>query len=111
MSKSSKAKIKTLLRIKSPEKENKELNRSESFKDGAPASPEDKSEPPSPGPVSPGDSATLPGHILPTTAREKKRKKLFSFKLKLKKSRSKTEGDEVDFSDTTSELSSFSSLK
>lgn len=97
MSKSSKAKVKKLFRIKSPEKENKEF-----FRDGAPASPGDKSEPPSPGAFSLGD--TLPG-------KEKKSKKLFLFKLKLKKSRSKTEEDDVDFPDTISELSSFSSLR
>uniref|UniRef100_UPI003AAB7EE3 uncharacterized protein n=1 Tax=Centroberyx gerrardi TaxID=166262 RepID=UPI003AAB7EE3 len=112
MSKSSTLKVKNLFKVKSPDKENKELKRS--HRDGAPSSPTDKSAtlPASPGALSPGafsppEHATLPGDVVPTSPKEKKAKRLLSFKLKRKKSKRK-DGGELDFHETD-ELGSFNS--
>ncbi|XP_074548533.1 uncharacterized protein crybg1a [Halichoeres trimaculatus] len=114
MSKSGTLKVKNLFKIKSPDKESKELKRSNSLKnDGEATSPRRKSEtlPASPAvsPLSPGDTVTLPGDISPLSPKEKKKKKLLSFKLKRKKSKRK-DGGEVFFPETD-ELDSFHSLR
>ncbi|GAA6230852.1 mucin-17 isoform X1 [Lates japonicus] len=109
MSKSGTLKVKNLFKLKSPDKENKERKQSGSLKDGAATSPRDNSGtlPASPGPFSPGDSATLPDDVLPISPKEKKGKRLLSFRLKRKKSKRKA-GGEVFFPETD-ELDSFNS--
>ncbi|XP_051252202.1 uncharacterized protein crybg1a isoform X1 [Dicentrarchus labrax] len=101
--------LKGLFKLKSPEKESKERKQSGSLKDGA-TTPRDKSEtlPTSPGPLSPGDNATLTGDILPISPKVKKRR-LLSFKLKRKKSKRKDEGGGEVFFPETDELDSFNS--
>ncbi|XP_042244892.1 uncharacterized protein crybg1a isoform X1 [Thunnus maccoyii] len=109
MSKSSTLKVKKLFKIKSPDKENKELKRGGSHKDGAATLPA------SPGPISPGDNATLPADVSPISPKEKKGRRLLPFRLKRKKSKRKEEGGgggggggDVFFPETD-ELDSFSS--
>ncbi|XP_056249881.1 uncharacterized protein crybg1a [Seriola aureovittata] len=104
MSKSSTLKVKKLFKFKSPDKENKELNRSGSLKDGD----QSGTLPPSPGPFSPGDSATSPDDVVPISPKEKKGRRFLPFKLKRKKSKRKAEGGEVFFPETD-ELDSFNS--
>uniref|UniRef100_UPI0037E72918 very large A-kinase anchor protein n=1 Tax=Semicossyphus pulcher TaxID=241346 RepID=UPI0037E72918 len=114
MSKSSTLKVKSLFKIKSPDKESKELKRSQSLKkDGEATSPRRKSEtlPGSPGPLSPGDNVTLPGDLLPVSPKEKKVKRLLSFKLKRKKSKKKEGGGGEVFFPETDELDSFTSTR
>lgn len=108
MSKTSKLKVKGLFKLKSPHKENKELKRSGSLKDGVATSPRDKSGtlPLKPGPFSPEDIATFPNEALPISPKETKGTRLF--KLKQKKSKRKAEGGEVFFPNTD-ELDSFNS--
>ncbi|XP_033982165.1 microtubule-associated protein futsch isoform X2 [Trematomus bernacchii] len=111
MSKSSSLKVKNLFKIKSPDKESKERKQSASLKDVAASSPRDRSDtlPSNLGPLSPGDSVTLPGDVLPISPKEKKPKRLLSFKIKRKKSKQKEEaGGDVFF---TGELDSFQSNK
>ncbi|CAJ1074134.1 titin [Xyrichtys novacula] len=111
MSKSGTLKVKNLFKIKSPDKESKEFKQSNSLKrDGEATSPRHKSEtlPASPGPFSPGDTVTLPADVLPLSPKEKKVKKLLSFKLKRKKSKRKDGGE---FFPETDELDSFHSLR
>lgn len=95
--------LKNLFKLKSHDKESKEL------KDEAATSPRDKSRtlPASSGPYSPGDSDTLAGDDLAISPKVKKAKRLLSFKLKRKKSKSKEDaGGEVFFPETD-ELDSF----
>ncbi|KAM9842805.1 uncharacterized protein crybg1a [Aulostomus maculatus] len=102
MSKSSTLKVKSLFKIKSPDKESKEPKRSGSFRDGAPTAKESHI---------PEDSATLPGDLSPVSPKEKKKRRLLSFKIKRKKSKSKEDGGgggDVFFPDTE-ELDSFHS--
>ncbi|KAK5857110.1 hypothetical protein PBY51_010376 [Eleginops maclovinus] len=109
MSKSSSLKVKNLFKIKSPDKESKERKRSCSLKDVTATSPRERSEtlPANLGPSSPGDIVTLAGDVLPTSPKEKKSRRLLSFKMKRKKSKHKEEaGGEVFFPD---ELDSFHS--
>ncbi|XP_059209545.1 titin homolog [Centropristis striata] len=106
MSKSSTLKVKNLFKIKSPDKESKEQKRSNSLKDGSTHKDNSATLPASPGPLSPGQNDTLAGDVLPISPKEKKGKRLLSFKLKRKKSKRKEEGGEVFFPD---ELDSFSS--
>ncbi|XP_039993185.1 protein piccolo isoform X2 [Xiphias gladius] len=108
MSKTSKLKVKGLFKLKTPHKENKELKRSGSLKDGVATSPRDKSGtlPLKPGPFSPEDIATFPNEALPISPKETKGTRLF--KLKQKKSKRKAEGGEVFFPNTD-ELDSFNS--
>ncbi|XP_054651377.1 mucin-17 isoform X2 [Dunckerocampus dactyliophorus] len=103
MSKSNTLKVKNLFKIKSPDKEAKGLKRADSVKDGAATV---KTSPVGPGAVCPGDSAPLPGDGL-LIPKEKKGRRMLSFKLKRKKSKQKEGrgGDEL-FPD---ELDSFSS--
>ncbi|XP_070776778.1 microtubule-associated protein futsch [Enoplosus armatus] len=105
MSKSSTLKVKSLFKLKSPDKDSKELKRSASFKDGAATSPRDKS-----GTFSTEDSVTLAGDVVPISPKEKKGRRLLPFKLKRKKSKRKEGGGggEVFFPDTD-ELDSFNS--
>ncbi|XP_070835547.1 beta/gamma crystallin domain-containing protein 1 [Chaetodon trifascialis] len=107
MSKSSTLKVKGLFKLKSPEKDSKELKRSGSLKDGAATSTRDKSGtlPTSPGPFSPGD--TMSDDVLPISPIAKKGKRLLSFRLKRKKSKREKEGQ--GFPPETDELDSFSS--
>ncbi|KAK5885977.1 hypothetical protein CesoFtcFv8_017059 [Champsocephalus esox] len=105
MSKSSSLKVKNLFKSKSPDKESKERKRS----DVAASSPRDRSDtlPENLGPLSPGDSVTLPGDVLPISPKEKKPRRLLSFKIKRKKSKQKEGGGgDVFFTD---ELDSFQS--
>ncbi|XP_029982487.1 microtubule-associated protein futsch isoform X2 [Sphaeramia orbicularis] len=108
MSKSSTLKVKNFFRLKSPDKENKELKRSASkdgsadtsFKEGSGTLPPTSPGPLSPGPLSPGDNATLPADASPVSPKEKKGRRLLPFKLKRKKSKHKEEkggGGEVFF--------------
>ncbi|XP_062252713.1 uncharacterized protein crybg1a [Platichthys flesus] len=108
MSKSSSLKVKNLFKLKSPEKENKELKRSATLRDGAAAGHKDMSGtvPTSPGPLSPGDGVTPPEEGSPVSPKEKKKRRLLSFRLKRKKSKSKTEEGDVFFPETD-ELDSF----
>ncbi|KAL3048941.1 hypothetical protein OYC64_008425 [Pagothenia borchgrevinki] len=111
MSKSSSLKVKNLFKIKSPDKESKERKQSASLKDVAASSPRDRSDtlPANLGPLSPGDSVTLPVDVLPISPKEKKPKRLLSFQIKRKKSKQKEEaGGDVFF---TGELDSFQSNK
>ncbi|XP_038584262.1 uncharacterized protein crybg1a isoform X3 [Micropterus salmoides] len=110
MSKSSTLKVKGLFKLKSPDKDSKERKRPGSLKDGAGTTPTDKlgSLPASPGPLSPGDSDTLPGDVSPFSPKEKKKRRLLPFKLKRKKSKHKEEAGEVFLHDTD-ELDSFNS--
>lgn len=110
MSKPGSLKVKGLFKLKSPGKDNKEPKQSGSLKDGAATGPTDQSRtlPASPGPLSPGDSATLAGDALPISPKAKKGLRL-PFKMKRKKSKRKdAEGGEVFFPETD-ELDSFSS--
>lgn len=102
MSKSNSLKVKNLFKIKSTDKENKELRSGgvSSFKDGTATLPAN---------FQPGDNATLPGDGSPISPKEKKGKRLLPFRLKRKKSKRKeteAEGGDVFFPD---ELDSFSS--
>lgn len=114
MSKSSTLKIKSLFRkTKSPDKENKEfaelnVKHSSNFRDGELGSPEDRSTtlPASPPGFRHGDT-TSPGNILPTSPKEKKVKRLLSFKLRKKKSKDTAGGDL--FLNDTDELDSINS--
>ncbi|XP_034530400.1 titin [Notolabrus celidotus] len=112
MSKSGTLKVKNLFKLKSPDKESKEPKRSNSAKkDGEASSERLKSEtlPASPRPLSAEDTLTLPGDVL--APKEKKPKKLLSFRLKRKKSKRKVgEGGEMFFPETD-ELDSFHSLR
>ncbi|XP_036928407.1 uncharacterized protein crybg1a isoform X3 [Acanthopagrus latus] len=110
MSKSSTLKLKSLFKVKSPEKENKEFKRSGPPKDGETTSPTDKpgTLPAVPGPLSPGGNATMGDDGLPVSPKSKKGKKLLSFRLKRKKSKRKEEGGDVFFPETD-ELDSISS--
>ncbi|XP_076604795.1 uncharacterized protein crybg1a [Chaetodon auriga] len=109
MSKSSTLKVKGLFKLKSPEKDSKELKRSGSLKDVGATRTGDKpgTLPTSPGPFSPGDNATMSGDVLPISPIPKKGKRLLSFRLKRKKSKSEKEGQ--GFPSETDELDSFSS--
>ncbi|XP_029973112.1 protein piccolo isoform X2 [Salarias fasciatus] len=109
MSKSGSLKVKNIFKIKSSDKENKELKRTGSFRDGAATVPGDFSAtlPSSGGPLNLGDSATLPGDRLLTSPKEKKGKRFPSLKLKRSK-KSKKAQDDVFFSET-GELDSFDS--
>ncbi|XP_029350151.1 uncharacterized protein crybg1a [Echeneis naucrates] len=91
----SKSKVKSLFKFKNPEKHNKEPNLSGSVKDGAGNSPRDKAGtlPSSPGALSPGDSDTPPADVSPFSPKEKKGKRILSFKLKRKKSKRRGEGE------------------
>ncbi|XP_031732684.1 uncharacterized protein LOC116399580 isoform X2 [Anarrhichthys ocellatus] len=107
MSTSSTLKVKRLFKFK----DSKEPKRSDSFQDEAATSPRVRSGtlPVSPGPLSPGHDATLDGDVLPVAQKEKKGRRLLSFKLKRKKSKRKEgevvgEGGDVFFPD---ELDSF----
>lgn len=110
MSKSSTLKLKSLFKVKSPEKENRELKRSGPLKDVETTSPRDEpgTLPAVPGPPSAGDNATMGDDGLPVSPKSKKGKKLLSFRLKRKKSKRKEEGGDVFFPETD-ELDSFSS--
>lgn len=110
MSKSSTLKVKSFFKLKSPDKESKELKRSGSLKDGAATSPRDKSDalPASPGPLSPGDSAALAGDGFPISPKEKKGRRFLSLRLKRKKSKRKEGGGDLFLSETD-ELDSFNS--
>ncbi|XP_029937821.1 mucin-17 [Myripristis murdjan] len=107
MSKSSSLKVKNFFKVKSPDKENKEQKQRASLGDGAPRSPWGKSAtlPASPGPLSPGEHAPPLGEDLPTSPKEKKAKKVLSFKLRRNKSKRKEAG-EVFFHETD-EMPSF----
>lgn len=96
MSKSSTLKVKNLFKIKSPDKETKEQKRQGSLKDGAATIP---TSPEVPRPFSPGDSATLPSDVNPISPKEKKGRRMPSFRLKRKKSKRKEEeaGGDVFF--------------
>ncbi|XP_030574979.1 mucin-17-like isoform X2 [Archocentrus centrarchus] len=109
MSKSSTLKVRSLFKLRSPEKEKKELKRSE-FLQNAADTPGDLSG--NPGSLSPGDNPTLPGDSSLVSPKEKKKRRLLSLSLKRKKSKSKDRerGEEVFFPDTD-ELESFSSHK
>ncbi|XP_069392241.1 microtubule-associated protein futsch isoform X1 [Paralichthys olivaceus] len=100
MSKSSTLKVKSLFKLKSPEK-NKELQRSATLRDGAAAGHKDQSGtlPTSPGPLSPGDGVASPADASPVSPKEKKKRRL-SFRLKRKKSKRKTEEGDVFFPET-----------
>ncbi|XP_055361484.1 uncharacterized protein crybg1a isoform X2 [Betta splendens] len=97
MSKSSTLKVRSLFKLKSPDKESKERKRAGSVSDGGKA----KTLPGSPGPFSPGEDPTLPDNVLATSPKEKKKKRLFS--LGRKKSRHKEDDGFPD----TDELDSF----
>ncbi|XP_076026686.1 uncharacterized protein crybg1a isoform X2 [Genypterus blacodes] len=124
MSKSGTLRVKNLFKSKSLDKEHKE-HKEHKAKDGAPSSPADlwvtypgnpgdlwatspgspggdlwATSPGSPGPLSPGDSAALPADALPVSPKEKKSRRLLSFRLKRKKSKRKDEGEEVFFPET-----------
>ncbi|XP_041668165.1 beta/gamma crystallin domain-containing protein 1 [Cheilinus undulatus] len=114
MSKSGSLKVKNLFKIKSPDKDSKEQKHSNSLKkDGDANSSRTKSEtlPASPDPLSPGETVTLPGDVLPVSPKEKKAKRLLSFKLKRKKSKRKDGGGGEVFFPETDELDSFHSLQ
>lgn len=102
MSKSSSLKVKNFFKVKSPDKENKEQKRRASLGDGATRSPWDKS---ATLPTSPGEHGPPPGEDLPTSPKEKKAKKILSFKLRRNKSKRKEAG-EVFFHETD-EMPSF----
>ncbi|KAM7376595.1 hypothetical protein PAMP_006318 [Pampus punctatissimus] len=109
MSKSSTLRVKNLFKIKSVDKKNKELKRTNSLQDEATTSPA------SPGPLSPGDMASLPSDAQVISPKEKKKiRRLMLFRLKLKKSKCIEEsgggggGGEVFFPDS-GELDSFNS--
>ncbi|XP_034713368.1 uncharacterized protein crybg1a isoform X4 [Etheostoma cragini] len=94
MSKSNSLKVKSFFKLKSPEKDSKDLERSDTLKDGV------STLPTSPGPLSPGHNATLAGDVVPIPPKEKKGRRLLSFKMKRKKSKRKEqEGEEVFFTD------------
>lgn len=99
MSKSSTLKVKSLFKLKSPEKENKERTH-----DGEPGE-KTRTLPVSLRPFSPGDDATFPEDVLPISPKEKKKRRLLTLKLRRRKSKNKE--DEV-FPDT-GELDSFGS--
>ncbi len=105
MSKSGTLKVKNLFKIKSPDKDSKG-----SPKDGAATSRKGTSGTlsASPGPLSPGDSASLGGDVLPVSPKVKKGKGFLSLRLKRGKSKRKEAAGDVFFPDTD-ELSSFSS--
>ncbi|XP_060938951.1 titin homolog [Limanda limanda] len=125
MSKSGSLRVKSLFKLKSPEKENKELQRAATLRDGAAAGHRDMSGgtvptspgptspgplspgPTSPGPLSPGDGVTPAGEESLVSPKEKKKRRLLSFRLKRKKSKRKTEEGDVFFPETD-ELDSFS---
>ncbi|KAF1375177.1 hypothetical protein PFLUV_G00236800 [Perca fluviatilis] len=99
MSKSNSLRVKSFFKLKSPDKESKDLKPSDSLKDGV------STLPTSPGPLSPGHNATLAGDVAPAPPKEKKGRRLLSFKMRRKKSKRKEEeGEEVFFTD---ELGSF----
>lgn len=99
MSKSNSLRVKSFFKLKSPDKESKDLKGSDSLKDGV------STLPTSPGPLSPGHNATLTGDVVPIPPKEKKRRRLLSFKMRRKKSKHKEEeGEDVFFTD---ELDSF----
>ncbi|XP_078132947.1 uncharacterized protein crybg1a isoform X1 [Sander vitreus] len=100
MSKSNSLRVKRFFKLKSPDKESKDLKRSDSLKDGV------STLPTSPGPLSPGQNATLTADVVPISPKEKKGRRLLSFKMRRKKSKRKEEdeGEEVFFTD---ELGSF----
>lgn len=104
MSKSSTLKVKSLFKLKSPEKENKERKVSGPLGDGDPGD-KTRTLPVSLRPFSPEDDATLPDNVLPISPKEKKKRRLLPFRVRRRKSKSKD--DEV-FPDTD-ELDSFSS--
>lgn len=107
MSKSSTLKIRSLFhKTKSLDKENKDVGERNSFRDGEQASPIAK---PATLPSNSGlvCDATLPGDIVPSTSKEKKKKMFLPFKLKKRKSK-ESAGGEVFFNDTD-ELDSFNS--
>ncbi|KAM4541638.1 uncharacterized protein crybg1a [Odontesthes bonariensis] len=114
MSKSSSLKVKNLFKSKSHEKESKQLKRAESLKDASATipGPDSGALPAGPGPFSPGQSATLSPDASLVSPKEKKLKRLLSFKLKRKKSKSNKDGGggggDVFFPDTD-ELDSFNS--
>jgi len=91
MSKSSTLKVKRLFKIKSSGKESKEPKRSDSFPDEAATSPRDRADtlPASPDTYSLGPDATLDRDLFPAAAKEKKGKRLLSFRLKRRKSKHK----------------------
>lgn len=110
MSKSGTLKMKGLFKIKPPGKDSKESKQSGPLKDGAPSSPTEESwnQLATPGPLSPRDSATLPGDAQLISPKTKKGLRL-PFKIKRKKSKHKEgDGGEVFFCETD-ELDSFSS--
>lgn len=104
MSKSSTLKVKSLFKLKSPEKEKKERKPSGSLGDGDPGD-KNRTLPVSVRPSSPGDDATFPDNVLPTSPKEKKKRRLLPFKVRRRKSKSK----EDDVFPDTDELDSFSS--
>ncbi|XP_032355575.1 uncharacterized protein crybg1a [Etheostoma spectabile] len=93
MSKSNSLKVKGFFKSKSLDKDSKNLKRSDTLKDGV------STLPTSPGPLSPGHNATLAGDVVPIPPKEKKGRRLLSFKIKRKKSKRKEEGEEVFFTD------------
>ncbi|KAM7403968.1 hypothetical protein PAMA_004402 [Pampus argenteus] len=117
MSKSSTLRVKNLFKLKSADKEKKELKRASSLQDEATTS-----TPPSPGPLSPGDMASLPSDALLISPKEKKKiRRLMLFRLKRKKSKCTEEargpggagegggGEEDVFFPDSGELDSFNS--
>lgn len=94
MSKSGSLRVKNLFKVKSTDKENKELRR-----DGAAVtSPTELPGmfPNIPAPLSPGDGGTLPAEELLVSPKEKKGRRLLS-SLKLKRKKSKRKEEEVFF--------------
>ncbi|XP_061553391.1 uncharacterized protein LOC133413265 isoform X2 [Phycodurus eques] len=92
MSKSGTLKMKNLFKVKSPEKEGKGAKQSDSTKAGVAAVSGGKSgtAPASPGePASPGDPAALPGDGGLISPKQKKARRMLSFRFKRKKSKPK----------------------
>lgn len=111
MSKSGTLRVKNFFKQKSVDKENKEQKRSGSLGDAVPHIPSSATLPATSAPLSPGENVTLPDDVLPTSPKEKKKRRIFSsLRLKRKKSKRDKEagGEEVFFPDTD-ELDSFNS--
>ncbi|XP_057714820.1 uncharacterized protein crybg1a [Corythoichthys intestinalis] len=108
MSKSSTLKVKNLFKVSSPKKESKQCD---SIKDGVATVSRDKSRTLAgvTGPVSPGDTAAIPGDGERISPKEKKGKRLLSFKLKRKKSKQKEDKGGADDDLFSNELDNISS--
>lgn len=98
MSKSGTLKVKSLFKVKSPEKDGKESKSSGTLKYGAPNVEISRPLPTSTGPLSPGDSVTLAGDGVPISPKKKGLR--LSFKMKRKNKRKESDGGEVFFPDT-----------